>query len=404
MNISLVTEASAAGVGNHVIQLAAGLLALDHRVDLAYSPLRMDGAFRAGLDLLRSRARFTSYSLPVHRNPHISDLSAMRTVRARSVLSKPFDIVHCHSTKAGLIGRLGMAGTGVRLVYTPHAMLTLDPDLSRVKRAIVGKMERLLGAIGDAVIAVSTEEKAHAISIGISKRKLFVVPNGISLLPSFRMRETRERIRAAAGLKGTDICIGFVGRLVPQKAPANLLRAFALLPRHTSTSPHLLMVGTGPLLPTLQELARTLQIADRVTWLGERDGRTTMSAFDLFALPSDYEGLPYVVLEAMSLGLPVLSTAVGGISSLVKEDRNGHVVPVQRPDLLASAMEAIAFDFKKRSKMGLESARLVQDFSSDKMVQNTLNVYQAVRRSNPVAPIGITPSPLPEIESNSKSF
>jgi glycosyltransferase involved in cell wall biosynthesis len=384
-----------------VIQLAAGLLALDHRVDLAYSPLRMDEVFRSGLDMLRSRPRFTSYSLPVHRDPHVSDFSAMRQIRSRSVFCRPFDIVHCHSTKAGLVGRLGMVGAGSRLVYTPHAMLTLDPGLSRVKRAMVARLERFLGAIGDAVIAVSTEEKGHAISIGIPERKLFVVPNGISLLPGFGLRETRERIRAAAGLKDTDVCIGFVGRLVPQKAPANLLRAFALLPRYSATSPHLLMVGGGPLLSTLQELSRALGIEERVKWLGERDGRTTMSAFDVFALPSDYEGLPYVVLEAMSLGLPVLSTAVGGVGTLVREDQNGHIVPTQRPDLLASAIDAVASNFKTRFRMGLESARLVQEFSCEKMVKKTVNVYLAVLQRGPRAPIAMNPSAIPGMASRS---
>jgi glycosyltransferase involved in cell wall biosynthesis len=378
MNICLIAEATGAGVGTHVIQLASGLLSLNHRVDLAYSPLRMDEAFRSGLDVLRRQTGFTSCEFEIRRNPHPSDLGVMRRIRARFARRGPVDIVHCHSTKAGLVGRLGMFAAGARVVYTPHAMLTLNPGLSRLGRWLVGRMEQALGYIGHALIAVSVEEKDHAIDLGIPGSKVFVVPNGISLDHAPNTEVARETIRREAGLRESDLCVGFVGRLFPQKAPANLLRAFALLDPQTRESSYLLMVGAGPLLSGLRELAGSLGIEDRVRWLGERDGRTVMPAFDVFALPSDYEGLPYVVLEAMSNGLPIVSTSVGGISMLVRDHHNGHVVPVQRPDLLGAAIQSILTDPLKRRRMGVESARLIRNFSLEEMVSKTIKVYQTV--------------------------
>lgn len=385
MNISLIAEATGAGVGTHVIQLATGLLALNHRVDLAYSPLRMDTSFHSGVGRLRRERGFTSCELGIHRNPHPTDFGVMRTLRQRVRRHGPFDIVHCHSTKAGLVGRLGMLAVGTRVVYTPHAMLTLNPGLGRLARWLVGRMEYALSHIGHALIAVSDEEKAHAMRLGIPESRLFVVPNGIQLQVDHHADDARARIRSEVGIDDSVLCLGFVGRLFPQKAPDTLLRAFAQLDPETARGTHLLMVGSGPLHTGLKELAATLAIENRVTWLGERDGRTIMPAFDMFVLPSDYEGLPYVVLEAMSQGLPIISTNVGGIGMLVEDGLNGRVVPVRRPDLLASALQAVCRSLPTRHRMGLESARRVKEFSLEKMVANTLGVYHAVLESQAIA-------------------
>ena len=143
-------------------------------------------------------------------------------------------------------------------------------------------------------------------------------------------------------------------------------------------------------------------MADRVLWLGERDASTLYAAFDAFVIASRKEGLPYVVLEAMTNGLPIVSTAVGGISMLVNDQHNGRVVPVKRPDLLASAIQSILTDPVKRREMGLESARLVRDFSLEEMVNNTIRVYEAVLQTRtqptPVNERSLTSGPRPTSE------
>src|SRR5205823_14138786 len=112
----------------------------------------------------------------------------------------------------------------------------------------------------------------------------------------------RDGARAELGLGARDTVVGFVGRLSPQKAPEVLLKAFALLvPKLPSAV--LVVIGDGPLSEPLRKLAEEWDVAGRVKWLGWRDGGHAMSAFDVFVLPSRYEGLPYVAIEALVAGL-----------------------------------------------------------------------------------------------------
>src|SRR5205814_9009851 len=111
-----------------------------------------------------------------------------------------------------------------------------------------------------------------------------------------------------------EVVIGFVGRFVSQKAPQVVVRAMR---RVAAAAPRarLALVGAGPLEEPLRRLADELGVASRILWLGERDARTVMTAFDVFAISSCKEGLPYVVLEAMSAGLPVVATDTAGDAS-----------------------------------------------------------------------------------------
>src|SRR5207237_6704923 len=111
-------------------------------------------------------------------------------------------------------------------------------------------------------------------------------------------------------------------------------------------NPHvrLAMVGDGPLNADLRQQGQRLGIADKIIWLGERDARGVLAGFDVFALSSRKEGLPYVVLEAMAAGLPVVATASSGVEILVEPDVNGTVVPRDDAAAFAAAMRALAAD------------------------------------------------------------
>ena len=110
------------------------------------------------------------------------------------------------------------------------------------------------------------------------------------------------------------MCIGFVGRLAPQKSPQTLLRSFATLLQRTAVPVRLVMIGEGPLESSLRRMAAELNIDAHITWLGACDARPLMGAFDMLALTSESEGHPIAVLEAMAQGLPIVATRVGGIS------------------------------------------------------------------------------------------
>jgi glycosyltransferase involved in cell wall biosynthesis len=190
----------------------------------------------------------------------------------------------------------------------------------------------------------------------------------------------RARARDELDLPHNAVVVGFVGRLVEQKAPDVLLRAFARAVR-SAPQLRLAVVGAGPLMAAMQELAVELRVAHRVLWLGERDARTVIEAFDVFAISSRKEGLPYVVLEAMAAGMPVVATRSAGVELLVEGGVNGAVVAPGDVAAFGEALAALANDPRRRSSFGEASRQLVAHFSIDAMVEKTLRAYDPpVRR------------------------
>jgi glycosyltransferase involved in cell wall biosynthesis len=378
LKILLVTEASSAGVGRHVIDLAKGLREAGHTVHLIYSPVRIDARFRNGLDQL-GKLRVPVTPLAMKRSPHPHD--AVCCVRIRRYVQQhgPFDVIHGQSSKGGALARLaGFSLPGVR-VYTPHAMYTMNPELKPLPRLVLGRIEQFLSWLGHGVILVSEDEHRHALETGMTREKLFVVPNGIAL----DLRADVSAARAALGLSASELCVGFVGRFAPQKAPEDLLKSFARVAGRVPNV-RLAMVGEGPMAPALHAEAERLGIQQRVLWPGARDGQSAMAAFDIFALPSRYEGFPYVLLEAMVAGLPVVSTRVGGTQTLIEDGQNGWLVPAGCPDVMAEALQRLLVNEPLRRQMGAVTRRRVQDYSLEHMVNRTLAVYETLlsRRRN----------------------
>jgi glycosyltransferase involved in cell wall biosynthesis len=368
----LLVEASSAGVGRHVIDLAGQLLQLGHEVHLLYSPRRIDERFSRGIVRLRAEGAITA-ELDIAHQVSLADVRVIRQIRRHLIAYGPFDITHCHSTKAGLVGRIAAVGQ-CHSVYTPHAFMSMDPATSRIKYHCVKTLEKTLSLLGGAVVCVSDEELHHAEGLGIRSRKLVQIFNGICLKESEAARVQRQDLRASLGLKPDELCIGFVGRLYPQKAPEMLVEAFASVASKVPVA-RLCVLGEGPLLPAITSQASRYALNDRITFVGAAKGLQFMAAFDLFALPSCYEGFPYVLLEALSMGLPIVSTRVGGASALVACGENGYVVPVGQPQAFASALERILLDDALRRRMGAASLVRSEKFTVERMAVRTAAVY-----------------------------
>jgi glycosyltransferase involved in cell wall biosynthesis len=363
----MVVESCGGGTGRHVTDLCRGLVARGWDVHLLLSLGRADGLFLdrlADLDGVRCKA------LPMRKGVHPSDLAVVRRARRYLRDEGPFDVVHGHSSKGGAVARLTALGTGVPCFYTLHGFGADDPTMPRPKRLFYLAVERLLCPATRRVIAVSPEERRAAVRLGLGASRVVLVPNGVGaseLAP-------RDQARAALGVAGRDLVVGFVGRMVIQKAPDVLLRAAA---RFANRVPHakLAMVGDGPLRRELEQLAAALGLSGRVLWLGERDARQLTAGFDVFAMPSCKEGLPYVVLEAMSAALPVVGTDTAGLECLVTPGVNGAVVPCGDFAALGDALAEILLDPAKRARYGEASRRRVAHFGVDAMVERTFAAY-----------------------------
>lgn len=374
LRILLALESAGAGVGRHVLDLARGLLQRGHDVHLAWSPLRAEPGFVAAL---RTLVGLVAHEVPMTRAPGPSDARAVIALR-RLLAQHRYDLAHGHSSKAGALVRLACAGRGVPALYTPHAFITLDPELGALDRVVYGGAERLLAPLATRIVCVSGEEEAHARRLGISPGRLVVIPNGIAPLPP----PDRAAARRALGLDAAAVCAGFVGRLSRQKAVERLVMAFALASPPGSAG-RLVIVGEGPERASLEALAARLGLAGRATFPGAADGAALMAAFDVFVLPSVYEGFPYVLLEAAARGLPIVSAEVGGAAAVVRDGHNGAIVAqAAGAEAMARALAAplarLLGDPALRESMGRNSATAAARLDADTMVGRTLALYREV--------------------------
>lgn len=386
--VLMVVESSSGGTGRHVIDLCRGLASRGCEVHLIYSTGRVDAPF---LEALAGLGRVRSTPLPMRRAIHPSDAAVVWAVRRYLREFGPFDLVHGHSSKGGAVARLAALGTGTAAIYTLHGFIAVDPSTPRFKRLFYLLIELALSLRTAGVIAVSPEEQRAATGLGLGRGRVVLVPNGVD--PAERQAQApRESARQLMGAAEGDLVVGFVGRLVEQKAPQALVSAFARLAAAVPRA-RLVVVGAGPLESPLRASADGLGVADRVVWLGERPAGSVLAGFDVFAMSSLKEGLPYVVLEAMSAGLPVVATDSSGVESLVRTGVNGVVVPRGDDAALAEALIELARDPEKIGRYGRASLERVARFTTGAMVDGTLAVYDAVLGSGAKPVIEVVASP-----------
>jgi glycosyltransferase involved in cell wall biosynthesis len=286
-------------------------------------------------------------------------------------------ILHVHSTGFHGADLVMLAGKWARMaavVRTEH--VPPQPPVGLPHRLHVRLRDRFLVA---KVICVSSGNRDEHIDVlGRRPDKLTVVPNGIDV----------ERFAAAdgAGVRaelgfGADVkVVGVVARLAEErKGIAEFVRMAAVVaPEHRDA--HFVVAGDGPLRPALEQLAADLGLDGRLTFLGGRDDvAEVVAAVDIFVMPSLWEAGPLTLLEAMALGRAVVTTAVGVAPDVVKDKRNGLIVPAGDVDALARGVSHLLGDRELAARVGAvasEDAR--RTFSADHMVDATIGVYESV--------------------------
>ena len=282
------------------------------------------------------------------------------------------DVLHTHS----YVMRYVLPVHYRKLVHTVHNLAEREVD--GIGRAI----HRLAFRAGAAPVAISAA-LARSFAQLYGREPAAVIPNGVDVGRGFRP-EARALWRSRHGFGPGDCLVVSVARLDAQKNPLHLIGAFAEGLREAPAA-HLLMAGEGPLLEPARQLASQAGLAARVHFLGLReDVAELLSACDLFALGSDWEGAPMAILEAMAAHLPVVATAVGGVPDLVEDAVTGILAPVRDRSALARAMAALERDSGLRQRMGTAAAHRAQRFDQAGMIERYAELFE--RRVRGVEP------------------
>ena len=274
------------------------------------------------------------------------------------------DLVHLHSSKAGLVGRVAARRAGVPAVFTAHGWGFTDGVPWR-RRHVVLASEWLAAKWTRKIIAVSEADKRLALRYRVARpEELVTIHNGIG--------DTPQRALPEGGEPATVI---MVARFMPPKDHQLLLEALIGI-----RSPyHLLLVGDGPGRSQVEAQARALGL-NNIEFLGTRDDVPDLLArSQVFVLPTKWEGFPISILEAMRAGLPVVASDVGGVREAVGEGETGFLVPRGDAAGLRARLEALLENPDLRARLGAEGRRRYEArFGLGRMLKKTRAVYDDV--------------------------
>lgn len=301
------------------------------------------------------------------------DLGAVLRL-ARLLRQQKIEILHIHSPHAGILGRVAAHLSGVKaVVNTEHSQLERQNRLAQL-----GNL--LTYPLNDAVIAISESVLHSILDRQIFKRGIYVtIHNGVDLNAIATAGICRTPLKESLGIAAHHQVVGNVANLYPGKGHQYLLEAARLV---LNQLPDVTFVIVGKEkkkedLEQLQELAQRLGIQDRVIFTGFRqDVFQVMSTFDIFVLPSLWEGFGIVLLEAMALGKPVIGTNVGGIPEVIDNGLNGFLVEPRNSQQLAERILELLRNAALRNRMGQNGIQKVQlRFSIERVVKEIEKVY-----------------------------
>jgi glycosyltransferase involved in cell wall biosynthesis len=287
------------------------------------------------------------WDTPWSRNPLLPrNLFTVPAMLRQIVQSEDYDLVHVHTPVAAFVTRMALrklrqAGRP-RMIYTAHGFHFYESG-PRLQGAIFRKLEQIAGRWTDYLVVINREDEQAARRYGI------VPAERVRYMPGIGVDTTRfsasavnpadvERVRQELGLKDGQRMVLMLAEFIARKRHVDAINALAMLNRPDLC---IAFAGNGPLQESMQRLATRLGVADRVRFLGfRRDVPTLIQASAAMLLPSEQEGLPRSVMEAMAQGVPVIGTRIRGMTDLIGEG-HGLLVPVGDPRAIADALRRI---------------------------------------------------------------
>jgi glycosyltransferase involved in cell wall biosynthesis len=322
--------------------------------------------------------------LPSLRHPirPLQDLLVLFQLRGYLARHR-IDLLHTHSSKAGILGRVAgwLAGVPV-IVHTVHGW-SFNATQPKRRRALFVGLERLVAPLTARLIVVASRNREEGLAEGVGRPDQYqVVHSGIDIEAFEKPGRPAAEVRRELGFDAGSFVVGTVACLKPQKAPLDFVRAAALACEKDDRL-RFFIAGDGGLRPRVEASIREHGLASRVRLLGWReDVADLLHASDLFLLTSRFEGLPRAVLQALAAGVPVVATAVDGTPEVIEDGLSGLLVPPGEPEQAARAVLRMAADRELRERcVARGRERLGAAFDIRRMVIDLDRTYLSLLRS-----------------------
>lgn len=389
--LRVIGRLNVGGPSIHVVNLTAGL-----------DPSRFDQLLVVGKES-RDEGSMLDYALSRGVWPHrISeivtsfnlaprDAAALRRLWTLMRWYRP-QIVHTHTAKAGLLGRLAARLAGVPIVVHTFHGHVLHGYYGALRNWALRCMERTLASVSDRLVTVSERVKQDLIGYGVaSASKITVIPLGLDLEPFSKARRRRGGFRREMGISAETKLIGIVGRIFPIKNHALFIEAVARIAA-VERAARFVVVGDGALRPMIEDQARRLDIAERIVFTGWRSDLPQIYAdLDTLVVTSKNEGTPLSAIEAMATGCPVVATCVGGVPDIIADEITGRLVASGDAGGICRAVIDLLNDPRKAARISANAMtaahqrfavkRLIADVNRlyDKLLDEKAIQYRAIK-------------------------
>lgn len=322
-----------------------------------------------------------SAGVTVHVQPHLqsspgpADILAYRDLRTL-IDEEGFDLVHSHSTKAGALARIAAGRVGIPSVFTVHGWGFYNTEYGLLRPLLVGG-ERFLARRTDEVVCVSHNDYREGRARGIlSNERGTVIHNGIEPL---EFGSDRQTVYDAFDVDPDTPVIGAIGRLAPQKDPLAILETARQLERR-GLDVTTILVGSGPLTEECHDFVEEHGMTDVYLPGFVEEALQFLPDFDVFLLPSRFEGFPLTVLECLHAGVPIVAHAVGGVPEAIDDGKTGVLVsPDASSSRFAEHVASLLENPRRRRAMGRRAQQVAANrFTRDRMVREYRDLYRSL--------------------------
>jgi glycosyltransferase involved in cell wall biosynthesis len=305
-------------------------------------------------------------------NP-FKDILALLEIK-RFIKENNIQIVHTHSSKAGILGRWAAKLSGVKIIiHTVHGWPFHDYQAKFLSGFFIW-LERRAAQFTDQLIIVSNHDRQIGLKSRIgSDIKYRLIRYGVEY---DKFNALDKNFRKELGIKDNELVVGMIASFKPQKCPQDFIQLASSVSRDLPNTKFIL-VGDGVLRKKTEQLINKYNLQKKVILVGwRRDIPEILASLDIFVLTSLWEGLPISALEAMAASLPVITTNTGGVSEIVEEGKNGFLIYRKDTQSMSDKLISLLKDSNIRKQMGEKAkASLGADFSLANMLQNHENLY-----------------------------